>query len=280
MESQRGPLLNWPYFYQGKGMDELRQSLLLTTMELENTRLKAQEELKMRDDQLFQLKDLLSRTIKERDEAQEQCQRLVLDKLLLQQQQLMLQRQNQQSAPLSGISSIEDEPRRGGGGMDSNNGFSSSDYEESIVSSPIIEQNPPQELTHQLQVQPQHPTAELDPTLPILTDRPLPEKGQFLQAVMKAGPLLQTLLLAGPLPQRRHPPPPLDSYQIPPPPVVVPPPPTPPTLSGHSLNQDSLLTIAAYNSNINNCGRMNRKRGYFEGSDSSTEAKYQRLVLQ
>lgn len=260
-------------------MDELRQSLLLTTMELENTRVKAQEELKMRDDQLFQLKDLLSRTIKERDEAQEQCQRLALDKILLQQQQLMLHRHNQQSAPLSGISSIEDEPRRGG--MDSNNGFSSSDCEESIVSSPIIEQIPHQELTHQVQVQPQQPTIDLDPTLPILTDRPVPEKGKFLQAVMKAGPLLQTLLLAGPLPQWRHPPPPLDSYQIPPPPVVVPPPPpTPPALSAHSLNQDSLLTIAAYNSNINNCGRINRKRGFFEVSDSSTEAKYQRLVLQ
>ncbi|KAL3530501.1 hypothetical protein ACH5RR_009823 [Cinchona calisaya] len=253
MDNQKGPLLNWTYFYQGKGMDELRQSLLLTTMELESTRLKAEEEMKMRDDQLFQLKDLLCKVIKERDEAQQQCQRLILEKLLLQQQQQM------QSAPLlSGISSIDDEPRRG---LDSNNGLSSSDCEESIVSSPN-------------EMQPLQLTVEPDATFSqILADRPLPEKGKFLQAVMKAGPLLQTLLLAGPLPQWRHPPPPLDSYQIPPPPVIIPPPPPP-------LHQDSLLTIAAYNSNINSCGRVNRKRDFCEGSDSSTEAKYQRLVLQ
>lgn len=257
MDTQKVPLLNWTYFSQGKGMDELRQSLLLTTMELENSRLKAQEDIKMKDEQLFQLKDLLCRAIKERDEAQEQCQRLVLEKLLL---------QNQQSAapPLSGISSIEDDqPRRG---MDSNNGFSSSDCDESIVSSPI----PPQEIP---QVQPQQqPTIELDPTFSVLTDRALlPENGKFLQAVMKAGPLLQTLLLAGPLPQWRHPPPPLDSYQIPPPPVVIPS--APPTLPAHSFHQDSLL-------NINNCGRVNRKRSFYEVSDSSTDAKFQRLVLQ
>lgn len=260
-----------------QGVDELRQSLLLTTMELESTRLKAQEEMKMRDDQLFQLKESLNRATKERDEALEQCQRFVLEKLLLQQQQLLFQRQHQQAAPLSGISSIEDEPRRG---MDSNNGFSSSDCEESIVSSPVIEPIPPQEIP-QVQSQ-QQPTLELEPTFPIMIDRPLPEKGKFLQAVMKAGPLLQTLLLAGPLPQWRHPPPPLDSYQIPPPPVLIPspPPPTPPTLSAHSHHQDSLVTVAAYNININNCGRVNRKRGFCEGSDSSTEAKYQRLVLQ
>ncbi|KAL3518440.1 hypothetical protein ACH5RR_021029 [Cinchona calisaya] len=260
MDNQRNQVPNWSCFYQEKGMDELRQCLLQTTMELESTRLKAQEELKIRDDQLFQLKDLINRAIKERNEAV----------LLMQQQQqllLQLQQQNQQSAaPLSGISSIEDEPRKG---MNSNNAFSSSDCEESIVSSPGFEPFP------------QQPNIEMD-SMPILANRPLPEKGKFLQAVMKAGPLLQTLLLAGPLPQWRHPPPPLDSYQIPPPPLAIPPPPpTPLALSAQFLNQDSLINIAAYNSNISNCGIVNRKRGFFDGSDSSTEAnKYQRLVLQ
>lgn len=37
--------------------------------------------------------------------------------------------------------------------------------------------------------------------------RPLPHKGQLVQAVMEAGPLLQNLLLAGPLPRWRNPPP-------------------------------------------------------------------------
>lgn len=225
-------------------MEELRNSLLYTSLELEQTRVAVQEELRKRDDQLLHLKDLLSKAMRERDEAQDKCQRLVLEKLLVHQQQ--------QTAPLSGISSIEDEPRRG---IDSNNGFSSSDCEESIVSSPIVDPIQPPQLPP--------PPPELVP------EKPLPEKGKLLQAVMQAGPLLQTLLLAGPLPQWRHPPPPLESFEIPP--VTIPsPPPPPPQL----LRQD----IIGCSTPIN-CG-INRKRVLCEGSDSPTETKYQRLVLQ
>ncbi|KAM1380064.1 hypothetical protein ACFX2I_021850 [Malus domestica] len=99
--------------------------------------------------------------------------------------------QNQQTTHLSGISSIEDEPRRG---IDSNNGFSFSDCEESIVSSPVID---PIQQTQQLPPGPSLP----HPSVELLPEKPLPEKGKLLQAVIKAGPLLQTLLLAGPLPQ-------------------------------------------------------------------------------
>ncbi|XP_057781861.1 uncharacterized protein LOC131000111 [Salvia miltiorrhiza] len=197
MDLQRSLLLNFTYFHQDKSMDELRQSLLLT-MELEDTRLQAQEELKARDQEIAHLKGLLAAAIRDRDEAQEKCQKLML---------------------LTPHSSIDDDHRA----------FSSSDCDESIVSSP-----PEQELA-------------------VLVDRPLPEKGKLLQAVMKAGPLLQTLLLAGPLPQWRHPPPPLDTYQIPPPPLPA-------------LNQDG------------NCGAVNRKRGAPEMSHS--DLKYQRIVLQ
>lgn len=223
------------YFHQDKSMDELRQSLLLT-MELEDTRLHAQEELKARDQEIAQLKDLLGRAIREKEEALEKCQKLMFEKLLL------------QSTPHSGLSSLEEDHR--------NNAFSSSDCDESIVSSPHHLPPPP-------------PPAEADQDLPVLIDRPLPEKGKFLQAVMKAGPLLQTLLLAGPLPQWRHPPPPLDTYQIPPPPVVIP---SQPTLS---INQDTFDNINS------NCGAMNRKRGLSEISHSAiNELKYQRILLQ
>ncbi|XP_059314735.1 uncharacterized protein LOC132065376 isoform X1 [Lycium ferocissimum] len=244
MDNQRTTLLNWAYFCQGKSMDELRQTLLLTTMELENTRLKAQEELKMRENEIIQLKDMLNRAINDKNEAQEKCQRLVLEKLLLQQQH-----QFQQTGPLSGVSSIEDEPTIKGlveSTNNNNNGnFSSSDCDESIVSSP-------QEKEQQQQ------------DFPILIDKPLPENGKFLQAVMKAGPLLQTLLLAGPLPTWRHPPPPMDTYEIPPPPVVIP-------------NQDPIFNA------FNNCGRLNKKRGsvggLFDDCDTSIGTKYQRVVL-
>lgn len=239
-------------------MEELRTSLLYATAELEQTRLAAQEELRRRDDQVAHLKDMLSKVISERDEAQDKCQRLLLEKLLL---------QRQQTAPLSGISSIEDEPRRG---IDSNNGFSSSDCEESIVSSPIVDPIPPSG-----QLPPPAPAPQSVPqatVLELMPEKPLPEKGTLLQAVMKAGPLLQTLLLAGPLPQWRHPPPPLESFEIPPVTIPSPPPPT------QLLQQDSLTKIIGCNAPTN-CG-INRKRVLCDGSGSPTETKYQRLIIQ
>ncbi|KAE8711226.1 shugoshin-1-like [Hibiscus syriacus] len=253
MDSQRGPLLSLAYFCQGKTMEELRYSLLYTTLELEQTRMAAQEEMEKRDDQLIQLKELLSKATRERDEAQEKCRKLFLEKLLLHQQQ-----QQQHVAPLSGVSGVEDERKRG---IDSNNGFSSSDCEGSIVSSPVLD--PVQ--------QPQLPPAPPSQSIELVPDKPLPEKGKLLQAVMKAGPLLQTLLLAGPLPQWRHPPPPLESFEIPP--VTLPSPPPPP-----QLLQDSLTSINAYNT-LNTCGQINRKRGLYDASDSPTETKCRQLVL-
>ncbi|KAL4335981.1 hypothetical protein GQ457_07G033760 [Hibiscus cannabinus] len=250
MDSQRGPLFSLAYFCQGKTMEELRYSLFCTTLELEQTRMAAQEELRKRDDQSIQLKELLTKAMRERDEAQEKCQKLLLEKLLLQQQQV---------APLSGVSGVEDERRRG---IDSNNGFSSSDCEGSIVSSPVLDP------IRQPQLPPAHPSQ----TIELVPDKPLPEKGQLLQAVMKAGPLLQTLLLAGPLPQWRHPPPPLESFEIPP--VTIPSPPPPPQL----LHQDYLTGISACNT-LNTCGQVNRKRGLYDASDSPTETKCQRLLL-
>lgn len=223
-------------------MDELRQSLLYTTLELETTRLAAQEEIRKREDQMIHLEDLLNRAIKDRDEAQEKYQRLLMDKLVLLQQP-------QQTTPISGISSIEDEQRRGG---DSNTAISSSECEESIVSSPAVDPFLPQIL----QVEP---------------EKPLPEKGKLLQAVMKAGPLLQTLLLAGPLPQWQHPPPPLNTFEIPP--VIIP--------SSPHLHYSSSINIT--NTNNNNYGSFNNKKRSLiigDGSDiSSNNPKYQRSSL-
>ncbi|XP_057456077.1 uncharacterized protein LOC130747225 [Lotus japonicus] len=260
---QRNPLLTWAYFCQGKSMEELKQTLMYTTLELEQTRTVVQDELRKRDEQVLTLKELLNRVMRERDEAQEKCQRLLLEKLVFQKQQ-----------QLSGISSIEDDPRRG---IDSNNGLSSSDCEESIVSSPVIDH------FHQLPPPPPQPQPQPLPSMTelISPDKPLPEKGKLLQAVMKAGPLLQTLLLAGPLPQWRHPPPPLESFEIPP--VTIPSP------QPQLLHQDSFNTNGSTGgtgtgtgtgtATATNCGRFSRKRVLCDGSDSPAETKYQRIVL-
>ncbi|KAG7010659.1 hypothetical protein SDJN02_27454 [Cucurbita argyrosperma subsp. argyrosperma] len=267
MENQRSALLGWAYFFQGKklasgfvssicdfhgcdddfaskqNIEELRHSLFCATLELEQTRVAVQEELRKRDEQLIHLKDLFSRAIRERDEANEKFQKLFIEKFLLQ----------QRTDPHSGVSSIEDEPKKG---IDSINGFSSSDCEESIVSSPAIDPIPP----------PQFPPA-LPTAVDLVTEKPLPEKGKLLEAVMKAGPLLQTLLVAGPLPEWRHPPPPLESFEIPP--VTIPSTPPP------QMIRDSLGTFNG-SSQISNCG--SRKRAFLEGSDSPTETKSLRLA--
>ncbi|KAG7568322.1 hypothetical protein ISN45_Aa04g011510 [Arabidopsis thaliana x Arabidopsis arenosa] len=110
---QQNYLLSWAHQNQCgiKTIEELRHALLHTTMELEQTRMVASEELITKDDQIMQLKDLLNKAIKEKDEAQERYKRLLLD------QHFILQRQTDE----------EQDPNI--------NGFHSSDGEESIVSS-------------------------------------------------------------------------------------------------------------------------------------------------
>nr|GMD33630.1 probable basic-leucine zipper transcription factor R [Ipomoea batatas] len=78
-------LLSWPYFFQEEEI-ELKQSLLYTTLELENTLLCAQDELAKKDEEILQLKNLLGRFVKERDEAVAKCRRLGVEKLLLHRQ--------------------------------------------------------------------------------------------------------------------------------------------------------------------------------------------------
>ncbi|XP_059625379.1 uncharacterized protein LOC132268565 [Cornus florida] len=185
MEDQCSPL-SWSCYYQEEGIDELRHSLLYTTLELERTIVSAHEEITRKEDEIVHLKCLLTKIIKEKDEAQENFQKLAFDNKLLLQQQLQqqkeLEQQQLEAVPLSGTTSNEDEP----------------DCDENIIASPPL---PPPQVAEEL--------------LPV-PKKPLPEKGKFLQAVMEAGPLLQTLLLAGALPQWQHPPPQLNSIEIPP----------------------------------------------------------------
>jgi len=222
-----------------------------TTMELEQTKLVAHEELRKRDEQLIHLEDVLTKTLKERDEALEKYNHLLLNNLLLQQKQQQNQNQKQElvTPPLSGASSIiEDEqvqPQQPQ--LNSNKSFSSSDTEESIMSPSVID---PVTMNQQIEVSGDEMLATL------LPDKPLPEKGKLLQAVIKAGPLLQTLLLAGPLPQWRHPPPPLETSEIPP------------------------VTIPLPQFQNNGCGNSNKKRAFSISDETYSETKYQKVLLQ
>ncbi|KAG5574781.1 hypothetical protein H5410_054915 [Solanum commersonii] len=283
MEDQCSPL-SWPYnYYLEEGIEELKHSLVYTTLELENTVISAHEELARKDEEILQLKDLLTRVMKERDEAQRKCQRIGMEKIVLQQQllqqqqvqvQFQFQKHNQnnvviESAPISSGTTISHDNQEHDqilkGVVDSNHNnnnnicvlSNSSDCDENNVVSPT------------LLVQ--------DLIENIVIKKPLPEKGKFLQAVMEAGPLLQTLLLAGPLPQWQHPPPQLNSIDIPPVTITSPTP--------HLLHQDSALSSSTggISPGVRTCFGQKRDvvgAGFniVEGID--TTSKYQKVVHQ
>ncbi|KAF2318474.1 hypothetical protein GH714_008043 [Hevea brasiliensis] len=266
MEDHCSPL-SWAYFYQGEEIEELRHCLLYIT-ELEATIFSAKEEMTIREFEILHLKDLLSRTIEERNEAQEECQKLLLEKLAFerrlvlkeqqepqnlqnhQQQQLLLQQEEtqklKQEAPpsLPGSSGSED--------GESNNHITPLDPGKIKV---------PSQFRDPITQQPLALSPLPEVILKLAADRPLPEKGKLLQAVKEAGPLLQTLLLAGPLPQWQHPPPQLDTIDIPPVTISSP--------TGRLIHHDSF-------NNLNAC--FSKKRGP-DSSSSSPNDKHQKLAL-
>ncbi|KAI6676566.1 hypothetical protein NL676_037362 [Syzygium grande] len=192
MEDQCSPF-SWEFCFQEEGMEELRQALLYTTLELQTTIASAKEEITRRELEMVQIKDLLTRTMKERDEAQSRCKELQLEKLVLQQQSSRKEQPKLAAAP---------SPHK----------TSCSNDEAMLVSSGVSTSS----------LSPSPPPVLPVPTVTseLVVQKPLPLKGKLLQAVMEAGPLLQTLLLAGPLPRWEHPPPTLDSTEIPP--VAIP----------------------------------------------------------
>ncbi|KAL2324977.1 hypothetical protein Fmac_024035 [Flemingia macrophylla] len=194
MEYECSPL-GWEFYHQEEGLEDLRHSLLYTTLELEATITSAKEEITRRECELIRVNDLLSRVMKERDEAEAKCQKLMLEKLNLQkeveQKQKLEENQQRQRDSISQQSEEEVSEKHSG----------SSECEENSCGG----SGSPTATATALQV-----------VLELAEKKALPEKGKLLKAVVEAGPLLQTLLLAGPLPQWQHPPPQLNSIQIPP----------------------------------------------------------------
>ncbi|PIN24456.1 hypothetical protein CDL12_02807 [Handroanthus impetiginosus] len=254
MEEQCSPL-SWGFYYQEEGLEELKHSLLYSTLELEAAIISAHEEISRKDDEILQLKDLLAKIVKERDEFQVKCQELVLEKqLLLQQVQIKPHSSKQHlDCPISsGTTSNEDD------NIDS----SPSDCDDNVIGYKNTMPLSPPTLTPQPPPSPPRPPV-VDIIDRICLKKPLPEKGQFLQAVMEAGPLLQTLLLAGPLPQWQHPPPQLNSIDIPPVTICSP--------KAKILVQDSCLISPKSG------GFTNKRAMVKEAYDFSPSSKYQKV---
>lgn len=197
-------------------MDELKQKLLYTTLELQRLKVESREEMRKNKEYVKQLVQLVNTACRERDEARNQIQ-----KILSSFSQVV---QTDQS-PLV-------KPARANSGLTESNSLSDTqNHYLSHVSSPVESLMDPVSSPEfssinvgdsKAMVFVNQPPLVLDcnGSVPRVTEvdqgalvidslvkgKPLPEKGKLLNAVLEAGPLLQTLLLAGPLPRWRNPP--------------------------------------------------------------------------
>ncbi|KAK6163222.1 hypothetical protein DH2020_000086 [Rehmannia glutinosa] len=162
-------------------MEQLGQKLLFTTLELEKLKSESMEEIQKNKDYINQLIHLLKYAIQERDEAQNQLQNL-LNNNPIPLFQTGHPNHNPLIKPNSNVTESESSSP-----FDS---VSSPDSNAVVLSSDQIIDD-------------------------LVKGRDLPEKGGFLEAVVRAGPLLRTILVAGPLPRWRNPPR-VQAFQIPP----------------------------------------------------------------
>ncbi|KAK3440365.1 hypothetical protein EUGRSUZ_B00641 [Eucalyptus grandis] len=206
-------------------MEELRQKILCTSLELEAVKMEKSEEIKRYKENVKHLLSLLKTAYQERDEARDQLQKLI----------------NELTAQsISDISSLFSQrkhpddflvPVKANSGITESSSLSDSyNNLHSRCSSPVNSfldaVSSPNFLCFNMEYNGAMTSgsislvnAKLDPASVIINDlvkgKALPQKGRLLQAVMEAGPLLQTLLMAGPLPQWRNPFP-LQPFKVPP----------------------------------------------------------------
>ncbi|XAR59021.1 hypothetical protein NMG60_11014634 [Bertholletia excelsa] len=180
-----------------ENIEELKQKLLCTTLELESVKMEANEEKKKNKECVKQLLQLLKIACKERDEARDQLQKLLhvpmLSSTTPTDQFFPSLPQIQSESPLI-------KPGKANSSITESGSFSDT-YNYSHGSSPVSSPMPKVDQA----------TLVIDE---IVKGKALPQKGKLLQAVLEAGPLLETLIVAGPLPQWRNPPP-LQHFKVP-----------------------------------------------------------------
>nr|XP_051228641.1 uncharacterized protein LOC127346142 isoform X3 [Lolium perenne] len=170
-----------PHCYQHmeQSVEEMQQKLAAATAELQL----ATEGVRLKDQNIAALMELIRRTAQERDLLQEQHLLLLADEL---------------AAATSSSSDSDPAP-----GDDRSPLFKLPSTPEATA---LVDR--PSALFEPSYVDITTAAAAAAGRLELLAaKRPLPHKGRLLQAVMEAGPLLQSLLVAGPLPRWRNPPP-------------------------------------------------------------------------
>ncbi|KAI4383838.1 hypothetical protein MLD38_009634 [Melastoma candidum] len=208
-----------------ESVEELKQKLLRTTLELEAARMEATEEAKKHKDSTRQFLCLLQTAYQERDDARSQLQK-ILSKLVVVPSDV--------AADFSSFSPVcpsqahvENSlliPGKANSGMTESSSHSLSHGSSTMssflegVSSPELSNINSAVVDSGGIGNGSFASSVLDMGSSIIDDlakgRSLPQKGKLLQAVTEAGPLLQTLLVAGPLPRWRNPPP-LYPFRVP-----------------------------------------------------------------
>lgn len=196
--------------FEMQGIEEMRQDLHNTLLELETLKMVAIEKSRTHREEINQLLSLLKFTQQERDEARQELSHF------------LIQTQNSNSRSITESNSFE------------SSSPSSSDLSSFLnihhsQSSMMIVEDPTAQNHHQL-----------DPLDVLVMGKIFPEKGKLLKAVVEAGPLLQTLLVAGPLPKWVNPPPPQTQTQR----FELPSPPPPPPTSFRELGRSDSETCS------------------------------------
>ncbi|KAM3691786.1 hypothetical protein ACB098_08G038500 [Castanea mollissima] len=184
----------WSYH---ENIDEVKQKLIYTTLELETIKIEANEEIRKNKENMRNLHNLLKIAYQERDEARDQLQNL-LNKLMAS-SPTELPNIHPRVHPESPLVI----PAKANSSITESNSLSETYNPQSHGSSPV-------DSLFDAVSSPDFSNINV-----VDSGKALPQKGELLQAVMEAGPLLQTLIVAGPLPRWRNPPP-LQPFKIPP----------------------------------------------------------------
>ncbi|KAK9069159.1 hypothetical protein SSX86_013275 [Deinandra increscens subsp. villosa] len=213
----------WSY---QENIDELKQKLLYTTLELEAVKAETSEEIKRNTESMKHLLQLLKLACQERDEAKDQLQKL-LNKIMPSNEQPIFN----QSIPncFDQVQQLHQThlmiPAKAHSSITESNSLSEAYNHSSSPVDSLFDPISSPEFSNVNMETPfgqdynQNVVQKVDQATLVMESmikgKTLPQKGNLLQAVVEAGPLLQTLLLAGPLPRWRNPPP-LKSFHIPP----------------------------------------------------------------
>ncbi|KAL3355014.1 hypothetical protein AABB24_019213 [Solanum stoloniferum] len=172
-------------------VDELRQKLLYTNVELEELKADKNDEVKKNKEYVKQLIQMLKIVCEERDEARVQIQKLLnkLDSIVMMKSTKANYSTDQYSNSLS---------------SETYNYHNSSPNFYSVAS-PECSNNMAYDHNVDSCVTQLAPKVELI-IENLVKGKTLPQQGKLLQAVVETGPILQTLLVSGQLPQWRNPP--------------------------------------------------------------------------